>query len=83
MNRSSLRKTLWALTPFVLVALLSAGTLWTAALDAAPANEINIYYYSDSTYTTEVGFRLISCTGNGYFEGTRTPYVIYETYPCW
>lgn len=35
-------------------------------------------YYSDATYTTEVGWRYIGCNGRGTTTGITSPYFTYE-----
>lgn len=44
----------------------------------------NVYtYYSDASYSTEVGTRSRSCSGEFYYSGTVTPYrLLTEREPC-
>ena len=48
---------------------------------ALPDHEINWTYYSDATYSYEVGGWTISCSGNGGRWGVRTEYAILEYGP--
>ncbi len=41
-----------------------------------------ISYYSDSTYTTEVGIRVFNCSGGSSTDGRRTQFAIGELDPC-
>ena len=40
---------------------------------ARPCHEVEHYYYSDATYTVEVGYKFIYCNGT-YTSGTVTIY---------
>lgn len=52
------------------------------ALALADGPIYNTHYYSDATYTVEVGFDLGNCTvygpGYAYHSGQATPYIQYE-----
>lgn len=48
---------------------------------ALPDHEINWTYYSDATYTVEVGGWTISCSGNGGRWGVKTEYAVLEYGP--
>lgn len=50
---------------------------------ALPANEVDIFYYSDATYTTNVGERDLLCSGHLYKWGTTSDYSITTTLSCW
>lgn len=45
--------------------------------------QFQYYYYSDASYTTEVGYRFYSqCTGEDYREGVQTQFVISDRTTC-
>ena len=46
----------------------------TQKVSALPCHEVEHYYY-DSTYSTQVGYRFVTCHGV-YTTGTVTPYVV-------
>lgn len=50
---------------------------------ALPVNEVDRIYFSDATYTVEVGERLLLCNGHLYSWGIVTSYKIVYTEPCW
>ena len=73
--------------PFVLAALLLALVLSSALLP--PKGGVNatvaylryekeISYYSDASFTTQVGTGHIYCNGRGTLDGTSTPYYTEE-----
>ena len=69
-----------------LALILIAGIAFLATpgeeVNAAPKNEILRTYYSDATYTTEIGFVFWPCVGSRVQEGETSPYVIIETESC-
>jgi hypothetical protein len=75
---------------WTIILAVSLGALGTVGLakraEALPTFEKITYYYSDATYTTEVGWRQnLSCQypwGQGPLHGTATVYRIVETEPC-
>ena len=44
---------------------------------------IETYYYSDSTYTQQVGFSFRGCKGNYVLSGQTSPYDEQFTEPCY
>jgi len=50
---------------------------------ALPPNEVDRIYFSDATYTVEVGERLLLCNGHLYSWGIVTSYKLVYTEPCW
>lgn len=63
-----------------LAAAVLAGTFGGPA-NALPDREINWTYYSDATYTEEVGGWTITCGGNGGRWGVKTEYATVEYGP--
>ena len=57
------------------------GTLATHSF-ALPTNEVEITYFSDATYTDEVGYTFRGCEGSVYREGQRTAYAVRSVTPC-
>ncbi|MBU8894920.1 hypothetical protein DRW03_01515 [Corallococcus sp. H22C18031201] len=45
-------------------------------------SEVSQVYYSDSTYTVQVGWALTKCDGTYKLEGYRTQYVRTAVYHC-
>ncbi|MBJ6763189.1 hypothetical protein JGU66_20665 [Myxococcaceae bacterium JPH2] len=45
-------------------------------------SEVSQVYYSDSTYTVQVGWALTKCDGSYKLEGYRTQYVMTAVYHC-
>ena len=58
-----------------LAAALLAGA-FSGPATALPTYEINWDYYSDATYTDNVGGWTISCSGNGGRWGVKTEYAV-------
>ena len=55
----------------------------TASAYAFPMEGYEYMYYSDATYTEEVGSRDLSCDGDTHFNwGVETPYRIGSSYEC-
>ena len=46
------------------------------------SQEINRYFYSDDTYTTELGYERCLCNGDYSREGWRTRYFLEAVYSC-
>lgn len=47
---------------------------------ALPPNEVETYFYSDSSMTQQVGWKLLMCDGSRYQEGTTSEHrVVYST----
>ncbi len=57
------------------------GTVATQAF-ALPANEVDTTYYSDATFTQEVGERILACQGGIYREGKVSRFVVSTVTPC-
>jgi hypothetical protein len=51
-------------------------------LYALPANEVSTYYFTDTNFTHEVGFTFLSCQGDTYQEGKRTPHRVRYKQSC-
>lgn len=82
MKRTSFSTLCWSFAPILLGLALFAGTVFTGTADAVPIHEIEIFYYSDSSHTTQVGHRFRPCYGSGFMEGTQTEYFTTYTAPC-
>lgn len=50
---------------------------------ALPSNEVETTYYSDATYSTQIGYRILFCNGSRYQEGTTSIYKQVYSTPCW
>lgn len=50
---------------------------------ALPPNEVETFFYSDATYSEQVGWRILMCDGTRYQEGLVTDYRQYYSTPCW
>lgn len=49
---------------------------------ARPCHEVEHYYYSDATYSVQVGYKFLYCNGT-YSEGTVTAYdFVVDGEPC-
>jgi hypothetical protein len=67
--------------PFALAALVLALVLSGAFLPSSRAgskvycsNSVIIHYYSDASYTVEVGYRYIRCNGSSTLTGSSSSY---------
>ncbi len=49
---------------------------------ALPPNEVDREYYSDGSYTTLIGERILFCNGQWWSWGSTSSYVIIYTFPC-
>lgn len=49
---------------------------------ALPPNEVETFYFSDGTYSNQVGYRILFCNGSRYQEGTTTIYKQVYSTPC-
>ena len=65
---------------FGIVATL-LGTIATQSL-ALPANQIETVYFSNATYTTEVGYVVRACNGVVYQQGKTSRYRATSSTPC-
>jgi hypothetical protein len=63
----------------IIAALLGTATTQSLAL---PANEVETVYFSDATYTNEVGSVFRSCQGGIYREGRASRYRVSSSTPC-
>ena len=66
----------FALAALVLTLVLSGAFLPSSRVGSAPycSNSVIIHYYSDATYTVEVGSRYIRCNGKSTLTGSSSPY---------
>lgn len=70
------------------VATVSASTPARAATATAPITPhalvvVETKFYSDATYTVQVGYKLLDqCSGDTYMEGTQTSYRIQKRTAC-
>jgi hypothetical protein len=49
---------------------------------ALPPNEVETTYFSDGTYSQQVGYKILFCSGARYQEGTTTIYKQVYSTPC-
>ena len=49
---------------------------------ALPSNELEVTYYSDETYSEEVGYMFRGCDGSVHREGGVSQYGITSSTPC-
>jgi nitrate/TMAO reductase-like tetraheme cytochrome c subunit len=80
-SASAVRRLLGA----ILALALTAGTLFLGAprkAEALPSESCFCSYYSDSTYTTQVGEYDVYCNGQHTSWGVRTQYVDCACDPC-
>ncbi len=49
---------------------------------ACPSQQIEYTYYTDSTYTTACGTKIITCYCSVYRDGCNTPYYTIDYYDC-
>jgi hypothetical protein len=49
---------------------------------ALPTNELEIVYFSDASYTNEVGYVFRACNGGVYRQGTTSRYRVTSSTPC-
>lgn len=74
LKRRSIR-TLLAVVVFTLVLAAAIALSPARKACALPCHEVEHDYYSDDTYTTQVGVRYVTCSGV-YTYGTVTIYVV-------
>lgn len=69
-------KKLFAVAALVLTLVLSGAFLPSSRAGSAPycSNSVIIHYYSDATYTVEVGSRYIRCNGTSTRTGSSSAY---------
>ncbi len=64
----------------IVASLFAAGTTATAG----PGTSTTWTYYSDDTYTQEVGYRIFTCQGRTIRSGVETPYsLVTDEQACW
>jgi len=49
---------------------------------ALPTNELEVVYFSDATYTREVGYVFRGCNGGTYRQGATSRYRVTSSTPC-
>jgi hypothetical protein len=49
---------------------------------ACPSSTVEIYYYTDATYSTQCGYKIITCYCASYHEGCVTSFSVVENSPC-
>ena len=54
----------------------------TTQSHALPGNELEVEYFSDATYTNEVGYMFRACNGGMYREGKSSRYRVASSTPC-
>jgi hypothetical protein len=50
--------------------------------EALPAQEVETTYFSDATFSVEVGFSVLACNGGHSRSGRTTRYMVKSTMPC-
>ena len=63
------------------IAAALLGTMVTQS-SALPTSELEIVYFSDATYTREVGYVFRGCNGGVYRQGTTSRYRATSSAPC-
>ena len=63
----------------IIAALLGCAATQSFAL---PANQLETIYFSDATYTTEVGYVVRACNGGVYQQGKTSRYRASSFTPC-
>ena len=73
-------KRLFALAALASTLVLASAFLQSSKVGSTPAYLCNpqystyVTYYSDASYTVEVGYRYIQCNGHGTLVGSSSPY---------
>ncbi len=66
------------------IGLASVCALCVAGYALAGMHYVKYFYYSDATYTTQVGATTKVCSGHTFSTGTVTPYrVLEEKFTCY
>jgi hypothetical protein len=78
MNRKNL---VIAVLALVLVAG-SAATLLAPSAESLPSQEVTTTYYSNSSKTEVVGFKILTCFGGTLTSGSTSAYYTREQEPC-
>ncbi|MBC3879980.1 hypothetical protein H8K35_06415 [Undibacterium sp. LX40W] len=69
---------------FAVSTALAIGAAFTAvSVTAAPPSMIETTYFSDATLSTQVGYRIRTCSGRTITNGTVTAYKQVSQEPCW
>lgn len=68
---------LWRISGMMAVLLGSAAPSF-----ALPTNEVEVVYFSNATYTREVGYVFRGCQGEVYRQGTTSRYQARLSTPC-
>jgi hypothetical protein len=77
------RKIFRATLLFLLTACITAGPgFLIPAANALPQDSACTYYYSDSSFTTVVGERMLLCNGHIIFSGQVTQFFTTTFEPC-
>lgn len=76
-RRSVLVALVLAFAVSAVAGFFTAGTTY-----ALPCNEVERIYYSDATYSTVVGERILFCNGQTWKWGSVTSYVQVYSTPC-
>ena len=72
------------ITLFAVSTALAIGAAFTTlSVTAAPPSLIETTYYSDASLSTEVGYRIRTCSGRTFTSGTVTAYKQVSLEPCW
>ncbi len=80
MNVFSGVKRSFCLAALVLILMLASAFLLSSRVGSKPVSLCNprystwVTYYSDASYTVEVGYRYIQCNGSGTLYGSSSPY---------
>lgn len=80
MNLLSRVKRPFALAALALTLVLASSFFWPSKVGSTPASVCNpqystwVTYYSDATYTVEIGHRYIQCNGQGTLDGSSSVY---------
>ena len=66
----------------LMVAIAACVCGYARGIGALPANEIETEYFSDSTFTVEVGSSFLACNGGHFREGRTSRFVVRLATPC-
>jgi hypothetical protein len=50
--------------------------------DALPTSQVELVYFSNASFQTEVGYTITSCSGGRVSSGRRTRFVVSSRTPC-
>jgi hypothetical protein len=80
MNLFTRVKRSFCLAALALTLVLAGAFLLSSRVGSTPVSLCNprystwVTYYSDATYTVEIGYRYIQCNGTGTLYGSSSPY---------